>query len=279
MFVRPATLPDHNSRGPPPCERGTRVDSAELSVEEGARRFETFAESAERIVGESTAISKPNRLARLRNHVFDHIGVKPVDKVTSSDVREVLAAIAAQGLSKDLVVHVRNDIGAVLGDLWRGETLPENVVARVKVPKAKVDTRERAVLTDEELLRYLAWHYPGTGHAMAVLERQTMASLSRMSGGVRVGDLRALSWEALDTEQGQFRFGWASRKKTQPKTAAIAPEVYNVRPAHSSQSARKDSCKDRVSLPRAPSGVDVSRPSGTSSPECAVHKLRHAYSK
>src|SRR5688500_7780469 len=45
---------------------------AELATE--AKRVETFAEAAERIVGESTAVSKPNRLARLRNHVFDHIG-------------------------------------------------------------------------------------------------------------------------------------------------------------------------------------------------------------
>jgi integrase len=46
-----------------------------------------------------------------------------------------------------------------------------------------------------------------------VLERQTMACLSRMFGGLRVGDLRALRWEALDTKDG-FSFGWAPRVKT-----------------------------------------------------------------
>jgi len=37
---------------------------------------------------------------------------------------------------------------------------------------------------------------------------------ARCFGGLRTGDLHALRWEALDTANGAFTFGWAPRKKT-----------------------------------------------------------------
>src|SRR5690606_39745139 len=68
---------------------------------------------------------------------------------------------------------------------------------RVRIPDgARVDSRERAVLTDQELAVYLAWEHPDPYERGAVLERQTMACVSRMFGGVRLGDLRAIRWEA-----------------------------------------------------------------------------------
>jgi len=195
-------------------KRLVEQDAPPAQLNQEASRLETFQEAAKRIVGASDIVSKENREARLRIHVLPTIGCKPVDLITSADVREILAALADMGLSRDLVVHVKNDINAVLGELWRDEVIPENVVARVRVPKAKVDTRERAVLTDDELAQYLAWEHPEPGHAMAVRERQTMACVSRMFGGVRLGDLRALDWSAFETQGGRFTRGWAPRKKT-----------------------------------------------------------------
>lgn len=41
-----------------------------------------------------------------------------------------------------------------------------------KIPKtAKVDRRERTVLTDDELVRYVAWEHPEEKKRPAVLER------------------------------------------------------------------------------------------------------------
>jgi integrase len=78
------------------------------------------------------------------------------------------------------------------------------------------------VLTDEELARYLAWQHPAKRFRMAALERQTMSCVARVFGGLRTGDLHALSWENLDSEQGQFEWGWAPRKKT------AAPQLLEI---------------------------------------------------
>ncbi len=199
-------------------EGGQPVDSA--------LRGENLREASERVVGESKLASSANRLGRLRNHVFERLGDKAVEQVTAADVRDVLDLMAKQGLSQGLCTLVRNDIGAVLGALWRDEVLTENVVQRVKVPRlAAVDRRERAVLTDEELGVYLRWEHPESRHVPAVLERQTMACISRMFGGVRIGDIRALRWESFQIDGGTFAAGWAPRKKTARPQLLAVPEI------------------------------------------------------
>lgn len=197
-------------------------------LEEDAARVETFEEAAERIVDESTIRTKDARLARLKLHVFPALASKPVTEIVAGDVREVLKELADAGASKQQCIHVRNDISAVLGDLWRADMLPDNVAARgkVRIPKnAKVDKRERSVLTDNELLHYLAWQHPVETKRPAVLERQTMAATSRVFGGLRWGDIRALRWENFETTGGRFSKGWAPRKKSARPQALEVPEM------------------------------------------------------
>ena len=189
-------------------------------------RSETFREAAERIVGESGIRYKHMRLARLRLHVFPAIGDQPVDKITASDVRDILVARAEAGGSKETVTKLRNDVGAVLGELWRLDVLPENVCKKVRVPKiAKVDNRERAVLTDDELARYLAWQHPDPHFRGAVLERQTMGCIARMFGGLRLGDLKAIRWESFDIGEGTFETGRAPRQKTARAQLLEVPDM------------------------------------------------------
>jgi integrase len=203
-------------------KNATSPDRAAEAVENG----ETFEEAARRIVGASSIASKERREGRLKAHVFPAIGSKPVKDIRAGDVRAILETLAVGGSSKQTCLHVRNDISAVLGELWRSEILPENVVSRVRLPKfAKVDTRERAVLTDEELVRYLAWSHPEQERQASVLERQTMACVSRCFGGLRWGDIRALLWGSFDTTDGKFERGWAPRKKTARPQLLGVPEI------------------------------------------------------
>jgi len=191
-----------------------RLLKSEAPQAEQAKRVESFEEAAERIAGASTIASKALRLARLRSFAYPAIGARPVDQVRASDVQETLDALAEEQ-SRQSVVHLKNDISAVLGELWRTEVLSENAAKRTRIPKsARVDTRERAVLTDAELVRYLGWQHPDPAWQPAVLERQTMACVARMFGGLRLGDLRALRWEAFEIDGGNFPSGWAPRKKT-----------------------------------------------------------------
>ncbi|HMR08830.1 MAG TPA: hypothetical protein PKA88_23780, partial [Polyangiaceae bacterium] len=153
--------------------------AAELEAE--ATQLETFEQAARRIVSESGIKSKDARLARLRLHVFPALGHMRVDEVRAGDLRDVLNALADAGASKQSCIHLRNDVSAVLGELWRFDVLSENVCKKVKIPKtAKVDKRERAVIPDHKLAVYLAWEHPIEKRRSAVLERQTMACIVRM---------------------------------------------------------------------------------------------------
>jgi len=194
---------------------------------EVAKRTETVAEAAERIFKERVGEVRDvvNDPIRFRKHVAPHIGKLAVTDVGSSHIREVLNAGKEEGKSRKSLVHLRRVMNLIFALLWQDEVISENPVARVKVPNVATDKRERAVLTDEELVRYLSWQHPEEHHGMAVLERQTMACISRCFGGLRTGDMHALRWESLDTEGGQFRFGWAPRKKTARPQLLEIPEM------------------------------------------------------
>jgi integrase len=196
----------------------------ELATE--AKRSETFEQAADRIIKASGIRSATMRLGRLRKHAYPAFGQKPVEAVTASDVEEMLDTIAADGGSRQGCVHLRNDVSAVLGELWRLEVVPTNVAKKARIPKtAKVDRRERTVLTDGELLTYIAWEHPLEHEQDSVRERQTMACVSRVFGGVRLGDLRALGWELFDTVEGAFAWGWAPRQKTERPQQLEVPAV------------------------------------------------------
>ncbi len=77
-----------------------------------------------------------------------------------------------------------------------------------------MNTKERAVLTDFELARYLAWENPDEHARIGVLQRQTMSCISRLFGGVRTGDLHSMTWTSFDTANGRFEWGYAPRPKT-----------------------------------------------------------------
>src|SRR5690606_14518125 len=126
--------------------------TSEQPTEEDAKREETFQEAAERLLKSSTIRSKEYRKGRLRNHVYQAFGSKPVSQIRRGDIRDVLRALVDKGASRQSCAHVKNDISAVLGELWREEMISENVALGVRVPAhAKEDRRERAVLTDNEL--------------------------------------------------------------------------------------------------------------------------------
>jgi integrase len=190
---------------------------------------ETYHQAAERIRDarqQSGVADVANERGRDRLHVLEHIGDRLVTEIRPVHVRSVLEIAADAGLTQQTVHHIRKTMHVVFDALWREETIPENPVAKVKAPRAKVDRRERAVLTDAELAVYLGWEHPAEKHRKPALERQTMACLSRMFGGLRTGDLHALTWEAFDTKNdGAFTWGWAPRRKTKRPQLLEVPEM------------------------------------------------------
>ncbi len=179
------------------------------------------------------------RIAQLRRHALGcpgdcpehhehiarephHIGHLSVTDVTREHIETILRTMQAAGLSKQSGVHQRRYLSAVFDDLWRSDLVAENPVAKVRPPKMRRDPRKRAVLTQDELVRYLAWVHPDDKHRGAVLERQTMSVVSWCFGGLRTGELHAMRWDDFSDD---FASGFVRRGKTEELQALPVPEV------------------------------------------------------
>lgn len=210
-----------------------RLIAGELPLAESTRG-ETFEEAARRYLDnqrEENAGSHSRELARFEQHVFPVIGKMRPKDIHARHINELLEGVRVthrptkrQVLpSHGTLKHVLNCVSVVLDDLHRKELIETNVARLAKLPKRKTVAKERAVLTDFELARYLAWESPDERAQVGVLERQTMSCIARLFGGVRTGDLHVLDWGSLDTANGRFEWGYAPRAKSkQPQRLAIA---------------------------------------------------------
>jgi integrase len=186
---------------------------------EEAQRPETFEEAARRVVEaqqRAGMVTWKDRLHRLEQHALPTIGKLLPGAIRATHVRGILEEARDGGAARETLKHIRGDISTVLDELWRGEELPEIVVDRVEVPEALPSAvaeakKERAVLEDDELVRYLAWEHPQPRFRGAVLERQVMSCVSRMFGGLRTSDLHSVKWEGFTLPD--FEQGLAPRKK------------------------------------------------------------------
>lgn len=182
-----------------------------------ASRAETYAELAERVAASRNLegiADAHSESTRERLWILLEIGHLSLASVLPEHIAGIYETVRAAGRSQSSLRHVR----AILRSRFQvamNSGLASNPLDRVRIPKVKIDRRERAVLSDDELVRYLGWQHPQERFRLAVLERQTMSALARMFGGVRTGDLHSMMWEHFDTtNDGAFTWGVALRKKT-----------------------------------------------------------------
>jgi len=196
----------------------------------------TFEQAAVKVlVTDSNVPNHPKLLDRLRLHVFEHIGGTAVRDVSREEIEALLVNLRDKGLSHQSVKHIRQAIGIVLTPFYadapttiteNGRQLRSTPATQAALPKFTKDVhKERARLTDDELVMYLRWEHPLEHRRKAVRERQTMAAISRCLGGVRSGDLHAMRWENFDVDRGGFTWGWAPRNKTRTPQKLVIPEV------------------------------------------------------
>ncbi len=201
------------------------LERNEEPTPERVAAVETFAEAAARVVkrqrGEGLKTWK-EREQRLRDFALPRIGSTPVDKIRVADVREVLEGARDAGKSRQTIVHIKNDLSAVLGDLWRDEVISENPVAKAEIPKgATTDERDRVLLADDEFARFMA-----CGDVDP--ELHVMALASRSFGGMRTSDLHAWDWAHVDREA--WRDAHVPRPKTKRHTGAKLRERLELPP-------------------------------------------------
>jgi len=198
-------------------ERLLAEPSAALaSMKDIAARPETYAELADRVAATRTKEGVADVAAEVTREklwILPEIGQMALVAITPEHIAAIYEGARAAGRSQSTLRHLR----AVLRSRFAiavNSGLASNPLDRVRIPKVKIDRRERAVLTDDELATYLGWEHPQEKHRLAVLERQTMSAIARMFGGVRTGDLHSMSWAHFDSAEGSFTWGMALRKKT-----------------------------------------------------------------
>ena len=108
-------------------------------------------------------------------------------------VRAVLDAVAAKGLGRQSLVHVRSTMHLIFDQAWRDELIPENPVLKVKLPEVREVTKKREILTDDEIAAL--WRCDEVS-----IELRLLVLVARCEGGMRTRDCTAWTWEAIDRE-------------------------------------------------------------------------------
>lgn len=151
------------------------------------------------------------------------IGDMPLAAVKAQHIRDVLDSVAAgriagprsERYSRGTLVHIRDTVLRLFDSAWRDEVIPENPVKRVVVPDVADERQEKArcILTDEEFGMLMQC-------AAADTEIKLMALLARTVGGMRAGDLTAMTWENFDPGFVTCTF---VRRKTRRKNKRAQP--------------------------------------------------------
>jgi integrase len=222
---RKAKLLHDLDAGRPPEEASARAGAPDTVA--------AYAES----IGER--LSEGDR-ASLRIHVLPALGtmavadVRPAhvkavrDKVLASKPRRAIGTRDGRTAEGCVAGKVRRGtVGKALGAVRRlfaaaleDEIVEQNPASDVRLPKQRGDAREtvkpRAILTDEEIVRYLACE-------AVDLELRMLSIVARCEGGMRTGDLHAWDWTHIDLEG--FTFCTVPRSKTAAPEVLDMPEV------------------------------------------------------
>lgn len=189
---------------------------------------ETYAELADRVAKSRRQEGLKDcstEESRERVWVIPEIGPLPVASVRPEHIGSIYESARAKGRSLSLLRNLRTVLQSRFNVAVEEQTIATSPAAHARIPKAKVDRRERAVLTDGEFQVYLTWTHPVECHRVAVIERQAMSALARMFGGLRTGDIHALQWTHFDAVNNGFTWGMALRRKTARPQRITVPEA------------------------------------------------------
>jgi len=137
--------------------------------------------------------SEPEERGYLKRYILPHLPY-PLDVVRPVHVRGVLdAAIATGKLRHGTISHLHRIMGRMFKSAWEDEIIRENPVQRVKVPPMREVHRDRVILTDDEIERFMACQDVD-------LELRMLSLVSRVEGGMRTGDLCRWDWSYIDVD-------------------------------------------------------------------------------
>ncbi|MCP4674137.1 MAG: tyrosine-type recombinase/integrase [Deltaproteobacteria bacterium] len=161
-----------------------------------------------------------DEISRLKRYVLTQIGKMEVTKVTVEDLNATLDFAKSQGLSRQTVKHIRQDLRTIFKTIRREGVIKSSPADYCEMPRfRKTEKRERAVLSDVECKIYLNYDPPVENkrdriYRVNVQERQVMSAVARTLGGARTGDVHALDWKDFERDETGFLQVWLKRRKT-----------------------------------------------------------------
>ncbi len=208
-------------------------DPTLANAKQAATAPETYAELADRVAKSRRQEGLKDcstEESRERVWVIPEMGPLPVASIRPEHIGSIYEKARAKGRSLSLLRNLRTVLQSRFNVAVEQGVIQTSPVEHARIPKAKVDRRERAVLTDCEFQVYLTWTHPVKHRQVAVIERQAMSALARMFGGLRTGDIHALNWTHFDTSStpelaGAFTWGMALRRKTARPQRITVPEA------------------------------------------------------
>jgi integrase len=148
-------------------------------------------------------------------YVFDAIGHLPVCDVRPSHVRGILDHALAKGLRRNTLAHIRGVLHRLFRAALEAEIIEHNPCAAVRTPRTRETRKERMILTDDEIARFVACE-------RVDLELRMLSLVARCEGGMRTGDLHKWDWTMIDRDD--FAECFIPRNKTRaPQRLAIPP--------------------------------------------------------
>lgn len=126
-------------------------------------------------------------------HLTAHLGKVQLRQLTGARVQQMYADLLAAGQSAANVRHIATTLRAALRQAFRWNLVARNVAEAAKPPKAT--KYQPTVLSGEQVRRLLE---ENAGHRM-----QPFFAVA-VTTGLRLGELRALTWDALDASRREL---------------------------------------------------------------------------
>src|SRR5262245_17037714 len=125
----------------------------------------------------------------LNNQIVPHLGAKPLQRLRSTDIEAWHTTLQASGLMARTIGAAHRVLSKAFDDAVRHEILVKNVAKTQPTPK--VDDREVVIVRD----------IPALIEKLKGSRVHTLAMVSLFTG-MRMGEILALRWSAVDLDKG-----------------------------------------------------------------------------
>ncbi|NNU82213.1 site-specific integrase [Halovulum dunhuangense] len=158
------------------------------------------------------------------HHIDKKMGSLLVAELTRAEVRDFIDELQDDGVSRAMTKKVLASLRAILAEAVEREWIPHNVASDVKMKRNRREEAERVIPTKDEIRTMIT----------AAPERHRPFIVTAIFTGMRMSELRGLSWDQVDFDrrvievvQRADRFNELGKPKsrTSKRVIPMAPSV------------------------------------------------------